>query len=346
MCDKKVSVIMPVYNVERYIERSVYSIINQTYRNLEIILVDDGSKDNSGKLCDYFAQIDNRIKVLHKENGGLSSARNAGLALASGVYVYFFDSDDYIRNDTIESCMRDICDADLLSFGFETVNENGNRRVLMEFTEGTFKLESEEKTLKFIINQLFKYRVAWSVWSKVFSMSVIQKNNLRFVNNNIIFAEDILFTIMYILCCKEIKCVNKRYYHYLIRSDSIMNTVTDTKLNEMIRLGRYLELYIKDMRLNYIYDNYLYVFHLIIDNHLKSVNANSLLYTLGGISEDNYKFLCNKYRINYSDYKKSKKYLGIKTRFERVLYGKVFIDKSEVALKILNIIRKIHRWYS
>lgn len=100
------------------------------------------------------------------------------------------------------------------------------------------------------------------------------------------------------------------------------------------------------MRLNYIYDNYLYVFHLIIDNHLKSVNANSLLYTLGGISEDNYKFLCNKYRINYSDYKKSKKYLGIKTRFERVLYGKVFIDKSEVALKILNIIRKIHRWYS
>ena len=118
MCDKKVSVIMPVYNVERYIERSVYSIINQTYRNLEIILVDDGSKDNSGKLCDYFAQIDNRIKVLHKENGGLSSARNAGLALASGVYVYFFDSDDYIRNDTIESCMRDICDADLLSFGF------------------------------------------------------------------------------------------------------------------------------------------------------------------------------------------------------------------------------------
>ncbi len=97
-----ITVVVPVYKVEKYIDRCVTSIINQTYKNLQIILVDDGSPDNCGKICDEYAKKDNRIEVIHKENGGLSDARNAGINIAKGKYIAFVDSDDYVANDYIE----------------------------------------------------------------------------------------------------------------------------------------------------------------------------------------------------------------------------------------------------
>ena len=97
-----ITIVVPVYKVEKYIDRCVTSILNQTYKNLQIILVDDGSPDNCGKICDEYAKKDNRIEVIHKENGGLSDARNAGINIAKGKYIAFVDSDDYVSNDYIE----------------------------------------------------------------------------------------------------------------------------------------------------------------------------------------------------------------------------------------------------
>ena len=105
----KISVIVPVYNVEKYLDNCINSIVNQTYDNLEILLVDDGSKDNSGSLCDEWALRDNRIKVIHKQNGGASSARNAGLDAATGEYIGFVDADDYIDIDMYEIMYAEIC---------------------------------------------------------------------------------------------------------------------------------------------------------------------------------------------------------------------------------------------
>src|SRR5699024_8688641 len=102
----KISVIVPVYNAEKYLHRCIKSILDQTYKNLEIILVDDGSIDTSGKICDYYDHKDERIKVIHKENGGQSSARNTGLTIASGDYVSFVDSDDWIVEDIYEYCIN------------------------------------------------------------------------------------------------------------------------------------------------------------------------------------------------------------------------------------------------
>ena len=102
MNNELISIIVPVYKVEKYLEKCVKSIIGQTYKNLEIILVDDGSPDNCGKLCDEFAALDNRIKVYHKENGGLSDARNYGVEKATGKYIGFVDSDDYIHEEMYE----------------------------------------------------------------------------------------------------------------------------------------------------------------------------------------------------------------------------------------------------
>ena len=104
--DPKISVIVPVYKVKQYLEKCVNSITNQTYKNLEIILIDDGSPDGSPALCDKLSKTDNRIKVIHKENGGVSSARNTGLANATGDYIAFVDSDDWIELETFEECYK------------------------------------------------------------------------------------------------------------------------------------------------------------------------------------------------------------------------------------------------
>ena len=102
----KVSIIIPVYNVEKYLEKCIKSVLNQTYQNLEIILVDDGSKDKSAIICDEYMVKDNRITVIHKQNGGLSSARNAGIEVATGEAVFFLDSDDYISKECIEKLVK------------------------------------------------------------------------------------------------------------------------------------------------------------------------------------------------------------------------------------------------
>lgn len=102
---KKVSIILPIYNVEKYLEKCVNSVINQTYQNIEVILVDDGSKDSSGRICDKLVESDNRIKVIHKKNGGLASARNAGYEAATGEYIMYIDSDDVIKNGIAEKCV-------------------------------------------------------------------------------------------------------------------------------------------------------------------------------------------------------------------------------------------------
>ena len=111
----KVSVIIPVYNVEKYLPRCIKSVLDQTYQDLEIILVDDGTKDNSGIMCDEYATKDNRIRVIHKENGGLSSARNSGIEIATGDAVFFLDSDDYLPTECIEKmvCLMEEKDADI-----------------------------------------------------------------------------------------------------------------------------------------------------------------------------------------------------------------------------------------
>ena len=241
-----ISVIVPIYNVEKYLRRCINSILAQTYQKFELILVDDGSPDNSGKICDEYANIDDRIVVIHKKNGGLSDARNAGLDVAKGDYVIFIDSDDYIEYDLFQNGIEILKDnpTGLLFYGF--VIENENQEIKYEFLDkinDSISFSSESDKASFIINELLDYRVSWNAWSKFYNRDIIEANDLRFEDNKKIFAEDMYFNLCYLPFVERIICLNKPMYHYLERSDSIMgnetkkcNTDRFEKLTEAVRL--------------------------------------------------------------------------------------------------------------
>ncbi len=231
-----VSVIIPVYKVEPYLRRCVDSVLAQTFQDFEMILVDDGSPDDCGAICDEYAARDARIHVIHKENGGLSSARNAGLAAAQGEYIYFADSDDYIDPELLERSLEGIQGYDMVSFDYRTVDEAG--RVLRQYPyrHGSYSFSNEEELYRFLMGTFFP-RLAWSAWSRMYRKSIIDRNGLFFEDNNRIYAEDLYFTFLYLLYCRTINCLDAAFYNYLIRSDSIVS-VQAKKHN----LGRMVEL--------------------------------------------------------------------------------------------------------
>ena len=133
-----ISLVVPIYNVEKFLGQCIESIINQTYNDIEIILVDDGSTDNSGKICDEYKSIDNRIRVIHKVNGGLSSARNAGMRIAQGEYICFIDSDDYIDSQMLEIMKKQIKNADIVICGKEDIWGNDSHNITSSDLESTY----------------------------------------------------------------------------------------------------------------------------------------------------------------------------------------------------------------
>ena len=219
-----ISIIIPVYNVEKYLNCCVDSVLAQTYKDFELILVDDGSSDNSGKICDEYAEKDSRICVIHKQNSGPSDSRNEGLDIAKGEYVYFVDSDDYAEPDLLEKIipyMQEGCQ--LVSFGFIIESDNGNTEPFVHFTAGLYyRLKTVEERLDFITDIFMKYGMGFEVWNRVFDRSIIEKHNLRFEDNTI-FAEDVYFSLCYLAHIEKIYISKDCPYHYCMRKDSIMS---------------------------------------------------------------------------------------------------------------------------
>ena len=238
-----VSVIIPVFRVEKYLEKGVNSITDQTYKNLQIILVDDGSDDNCPLMCDEYAKKDDRILALHKQNGGLSDARNYGLPYAEGKYIYFFDSDDYLEANAIEKLVEvaEKENADVVAFGYKKVDEAGNILENSYMKSGAYHFESEEDKLEFITKTLLAYKVGWEAWNRLYRAEIIRKNELRYEPNKEIFAEDRCFNIYYTLCTSNLTYIEDRYYHYLIRDDSIMGKTVVPKINENLNLMDYIK---------------------------------------------------------------------------------------------------------
>ena len=202
-----ISIIVPIYNAQPFLAKCLFSIIQQTYRNIEIILVDDGSTDKSGRICDEFAKCDKRIKVLHEENGGVSSARNKGLLKATGHYCAFVDSDDWITNDCIEQLYNTIKDGDLSVGGIESLTLKGFKVHHKE--NGTLMFDDSNRLASYIYGP----NDISCPFAKLFKMDIIRKYNLLF-NNNIKYGEDALFVFEYLYRSNSIAFMPQTIYIY------------------------------------------------------------------------------------------------------------------------------------
>lgn len=210
----KISVVVPVYNVRTYLEKAVYSIINQKYENLEIILVDDGSTDGSGELCDQLKEIDNRVVVYHKENGGLSSARNCGARKATGNYVIFIDSDDYIHSEMISSLYDEIkkADADVSVCGIMNVY---NTKEIPQCNNTHMRFVYNQK--EFLKELLIGEKIPGSICNKLLKKEVVEK--ISFPEGKI--YEDAFYHLELVKVAKTYVITTKPYYYYYHRSNSI-----------------------------------------------------------------------------------------------------------------------------
>lgn len=208
-----VSVIVPVYKVEAYLDKCVRSILSQTYREMEVILVDDGSPDGCGRMCDEYAQKDSRVRVIHKKNGGLSDARNAGVKEAVGKYLLFVDSDDWIREDLIEKTVEtaEQHSADIVQFDYYCV-ENGREevRTCSLPADRTLNL-AEEKGLLL---------APPASWTKLFNREFYMKTGCFFPEG--LYFEDLGTTPLFFLAAERIVYLKEPLYYYLIRDNSIM----------------------------------------------------------------------------------------------------------------------------
>ena len=233
-----ISVVVPIYKVEEYINKCLDSIINQTYKNLEIILVDDGSPDNCGKICDDYVKKDKRIKVIHKINGGLSDARNKGIEKAKGEYITFIDSDDYIEKEYVELLYKTIIEEDSdIAIGSHTVlYETG-----MELKKAT-----GEKTLltpkKVLERILYDDNIDYSAWAKLYKIELFKK--IKYPKGRLF--EDAATTYKLIDSSKKIAINSKSIYNYIIRNNSITNAAFSKKKMDLIISTKEMCNYIKD----------------------------------------------------------------------------------------------------
>lgn len=209
-----ISVIIPVYNVEKYLEKCIRSVVEQTYNNLEIILVDDGSLDQSGIICDKWLEKDERIRVIHKANGGLSDARNAGLDVATGTYIGFVDSDDYIHPKMYQRLYEKIRDnrADLAVCGFDWIDEQTGTPYRSTKILSNYVVDKKEA-----INSICNNNAFIVVWNKLYKRELF--HDLRFPYGK--FAEDLFIMPVLFNKCTRIVSASGNYYYYVRTPNSI-----------------------------------------------------------------------------------------------------------------------------
>lgn len=211
----KISVVLPVYNGEDFISRSINSILNQTFTDFELLIIDDGSKDNSGRICDEYAKKDNRIRVFHKQNGGVSSARNMGLDNAKGEWLTFVDSDDWLKPDYLRNLYACVNEkVDLVISYFETVLSTGNN-----LTKEHCKGMVSDKNFSDLFS---KYEMCnnTTVWAKLYNISLIKDKNIRF-NERISMGEDTVFLYNCLLHSSLIYMSDQVDYCYKDTSNSL-----------------------------------------------------------------------------------------------------------------------------
>lgn len=239
----KISVIVPVYNVENYLNRCLDSILSQTFSDFELILIDDGSPDNCSVICDEYAAKDSRIRVIHKINGGVSVARNTGLDVAEGNYITFCDSDDYWAADMLQTLLSAAEEnhADIVTSGYQHVDDEGNILNVVARYPDFCEITSEEDLLAYLIQGVMGGKYGWEACTRLYKRSIIQAHQLRFCTTCNNYAEDMGFVMQYCLYVNTARSIEYCGYYYRIRAGSMMrNSELVVKLNPMNEISAYV----------------------------------------------------------------------------------------------------------
>ena len=267
----KVSVVVPVYNVAEYLEKCVDSLMAQTYKNIEIILVDDGATDHSGRICDEYRSKDERIKVIHKENGGLSSARNEGIEAATGEYIAFVDSDDFVAENYIEkllaACVENGCKVSACAY-YEYYSQDDMRFVGGEGSA----VKSREDAVKDIFTM--KNEICVVAWNKLYAKELFADNKIRYPEGKI--HEDVFTTYKFCAAADKVAYINEPLYFYVQRAGSIMGQTFSKKRLQLIDAVESIAPFVKenspvfDKEYEfYVFLNYLTLINTMADSGYK-----------------------------------------------------------------------------
>ena len=242
------SIIIPVYNTKEYLERCVSSLAGQMVKDTEVILVDDGSTDGSDKMCDMYADKYEWLKTIHKKNGGLASARNAGMAVAEGEYIAFLDSDDWFSEGTLETVHSVINEAapDLIGFGCaRTDGKVSFRQSLPPYEDGLVRDIHRVKADAISNKRLFETGLLRSVCMHVFRKDIIERSGLEFISERILLNEDYLFLVRYIMQISNYYSLRRVFYNYYVRENSLTTSYLTNMFERKSKLLDEYRKYIK-----------------------------------------------------------------------------------------------------
>lgn len=271
------SLIVPVYNTKDYLERCLSSIEEQDFTDYELILVDDGSTDGSSEICDKFSEKNSNCRVIHQTNKGLSGARNTGIQEATGDWIWFIDSDDFILPGALSSLHErmKLAKGDMYVFQYiKTDKEEKNHEyIYFRDTQVILDIGEERSYLSNMEERLLQYKDSWEAWTRLFKRSIINEHGLQFVDTSKVFAEDLCFTIEYMMCCKaEVMLVNYLYC-YRQRDDSIMNTLDlKTVLPRLLNLLEENYAEAKKLKKRLIIKHFDVLCFGVIRTHIKKLN--------------------------------------------------------------------------
>ncbi|MBR4325269.1 MAG: glycosyltransferase family 2 protein [Bacteroidales bacterium] len=235
MLNPLISIIVPIYKVEKYLDECVLSLINQTYKNLEIILVDDGSPDNCGRMCDEYAAKDSRIKVIHKENGGLSDARNVAIDVAQGEWITFVDSDDYVINDYVgylyDLVIKYSCEISI-AMPCEFIDGQkpkcGNEKIIAEKLDSLYAVEQ----------MFYQKKFDTGAWAKLYHRRLFELG-IRYPKG--LVYEDLATTYKLMLACKGVAFATKVVYYYRMRTSSIEGSFNPAKIQSVLSVAKLMD---------------------------------------------------------------------------------------------------------
>lgn len=312
--NKLISIIVPVYNMEKYIDKCINSIINQTYKNIEIIIVDDGSTDKSSKMIDKYKKIDKRIKVYHKKNGGLSDARNYGLEKATGEYIGFVDSDDYIENNMYEILYNNLikykADISVVNYNLVYEKDFNYKKNVKEISDRLIILNKIE-TIKLLFDD---NKFGNFAWNKLYKRELF--NNIKYpIGRNM---EDLGTTYKIIDKCNRIVYDPIPLYNYLQRNNSIVNTINISFFEDTYTLT---------------YERFIYLdnkYGFIKENHFNTIRLLLFCYSFISDKDNTYKDVIKKIKffkiIDKLSYKEIIKFIVL--RINNKLFKLLFTKKD------------------